>query len=314
MLIGLHLDTAIAQYDIKNVEKDRLAKAKVKSQVEFTHDYKDGKPVEQGYKSAVRKYDTKGNITEEVNHNAAGKIISVIIYQYDNKSNQVNYERYQGNREKLQYSQKIVYDANSNKTREYGYDGAMSYSNTYTYNNAGKLSEIIYTTNNNIVEKRKLTYSGNKTEIQIFTGNTLSFNQVNTYNAKGNLLSEIKTDHNGKQVYALTYEYKNDAILSVETKKRGDILEYQKYYQYDSENRPVKEETSNLDGAKFVSHEYKYNNTGCLEEEKWKKNQHSKEVSSKKIDYDAKGIQSEVESYFATYKLYSLYKFTYEYY
>jgi hypothetical protein len=315
MLIGLNLNTAIAQYDVKNAEKERLANAKVKSQVEFTHDYKDGKPVEQGYKSAVRKYDTKGNITEETNFNAAGKIISVITYQYDNKSNQVNYERYQGNRDKLQYSQKIVYDANSNKTKEYGYDGATSYSNTYTYNNAGKLSEINYTTNNNTVERRKLSYSGNKTDIQIFTGNTLSFNQMNTYNAKGNVLSEIKTDNAGKQVYALTYEYKNDVILMVETKKRGDIVEYQKFYQYDSANRPIKEETSNLDGAKFISHEYKYNSISCLEEEKWKKNQHSKEVSSKKIGYDeTKGIQSEVESYFATYKLYSLYKYTYEFY
>jgi hypothetical protein len=115
-------------------------------------------------------------------------------------------------------------------------------------------------------------------------------------------------------VYSLTYEYKNDAILLSETKQRGDIVEYQKTYQYDGESRPIKEETSNMGGVKFISHEYKYNTISFLEEEKWKKNQHSKEVSSKKIGYAANGIYSEVESYFATYKLYSLYKYSYEFY
>ncbi|MDR1672070.1 MAG: hypothetical protein LBS09_01195 [Bacteroidales bacterium] len=305
---------ASAQFDFKEIEREHMAKAHVKMQTEYTHDYKNDKPLEQGYKSAVKKFDVQGNVTEETNYNAAGKVTSLVAYQYDSKNRRVNYERYQGNREKLQYSQKIVYDAQGNKTREYGFDGMSSYSNTYVYE-GGKLSEISYTTDNNPVEKRKLTYAGNKTTIQIFNNaNKLIFKEEDIYNAQGLLLSEVKTDNAGKPVYAIVYEYKNNTLLISETKKRGDVLEYQKIYHYDSANRPVKEETVNMSGAKFISHEYQYNPSSFLEKELWKKNHQSKEASFKKIGYDAKGIYLAVESYFATYKMSSLYKYVYDFY
>jgi hypothetical protein len=314
ILIFVGLNTANAQYDLRETERERMAKAKVKVQTEFTHDYKNGQPSAQGYKSAVRKFDVKGNLTEEANYNATGKAISVITYQYDNKNNRVNHERYQGEREKLQYSQKIVYDPAGNKTREYGFDGAASYSNTYKYD-AGKLVEISYMADNNLVEKRKLSYSGNKSDIQIFdSSNKLTFKQENSYNALGHLLSEIKTDNTGKLIYTITCEYKDDKLLLSEAKKRKDALEYKKVYHYDNENRLIKEETVNMDGTKFVSHEYRYNNASYLELESWKKNHQSKEASSKKMDYGNKGIYTEIESYFATYKFFSLYKYTYEFY
>ncbi|MDR0714315.1 MAG: hypothetical protein LBF89_08675 [Bacteroidales bacterium] len=314
LLMSVGMGTVEAQYDLKTAERERMAKARVKTQTEFTHDYRNGQPTEQGYKSSVRQFDTKGNLTEAVNYDAAGKVISVVVYQYDNKNRQVNYERYQGDREKLQYSQKIVYDAGDNKTREYGFDGVTSYSNVYIYDNNGKLAEIQYTSNQQPVEKRKLSVSGNTTDIQIYdAGNRLLFKQVNTYNAKGHLLSEIKTDNTGKPVHSLFLTYKDDILLLSETKKRGDVAEYEKFYRYDEQNRPIGEETVNLGGMRYVSHEYQYN-VDFLKVESWKKNQQSKEFSRKKIDYDDKGVYREIESYFATYKLYSLYKYTYEYY
>ncbi|MDR1865582.1 MAG: hypothetical protein LBR08_08425 [Bacteroidales bacterium] len=304
-----------AQYDFREAEKERIAQANVKTQTEYTHDYKNGQPSEHGYKSSVKQFDRYGNITEEINYNAAGKIISVVAYQYDDRNTRVNHERYQGNREKLQYSQKTMFDQKGNKTREYGFDGAATYSNIYLYDREGKLAEITYTTDNNPVEKRKLTHSGKKTDIRIFdAANNPTFKQENTYNDAGNLLSEIKTDNAGKVIYSHNFEYKDDKILITETKKRGDLPEYQKNYYYDDRQRPVKEETVNADGTKFVSHEYRYNPSGYLEMESWKKSFQSKEASSKTVDYDQNGIYTEVKSYFATYKLYSLYKYTYEFY
>jgi hypothetical protein len=303
-----------AQYDIKTAERDRMAEAKVKTQIEYTHDYKNGTPSSQGYKSSVRKFNANGDITEETNYNASDKIISVIVYQYNNKNERVNHERYQGNREKLQYSQKMVYDSKGNKIKEYGFDGVASYSNTYTYEN-GKLVEMTYTLDNVVVEKRKLSYSGNKTEILIFDANNeLIFKQVNAYTPQGLLVSEVKTDFQGNVVYMLDLEYRDDGVLLSEARKRGDLLEYKKIYEYDTENRIIKEETINLEGERYVSHEYKYNDRSYLELEKWKKNNRSNGISSKKMTYDSKGIHSEVESYFASYKLHSLYKYTYEYY
>jgi len=315
-LIGTWLSPVMAQYDFDAKEKERMAKAKVKTQTQWTYEYVDGKPSAKGYKSTVTKYDNKGNITEITSLNDQGKIVLLVVYQYDNRDNKVNNERYQGNREKLQYSQKTVYDAKSNKTREYGYDGAAVYSNTFKYDANGRLSEIEYTIDNALVENRKLTYSGNKMEIMVYdVNNNMTFRQENTYNNKGLLISEIRTGGTGNVVHSLNLNYNNAGDLMEEVKMRaGDKLDYQKTYQYDNENRPIKEETVNLDGTKFVSHEYQYNNTGDLIFETWKKTERAKEFSTKKLTYDTKGLYTESECYWATYPLRSLYKYIYEFY
>ena len=304
-----------AQYDSDAKERESMAKAKVKTQTQWTHDYVDGKPSNKGYRASVTRYNALGNITEIVNYNEEGKIISVVVYQYDNRENRVNYERYEGNREKLKYSQRIVYDSKGNKTREYGFDGATAYSNTFQYDASGKISEITYTVDNALVEKRKLTYSGNKTDIQVFdAGNKLTYRQENSYNDKGLLLSEIKTGGQGNVVHTLDMQYNTTDDLTEETKKRADNrIDYQKFYQYDSENRLIKIETASADGSKFVSHEYKYNSSGNVSVETWKKTERAKEYSSKKFTYDAKGLYTEVDCFFATYPLNSLYKYSYEF-
>ena len=314
-LVSTWLIPVAAQYDFDAVERNRMAKARVRTQTQWTHDYVDGKPSAKGYKSSVTKYNTKGDIIEVANYNAQGKNISLYIYQYDNRDNRVNFEQYDGNREKLQRSQRIVYDARGNKIREYGFDGVAPYSNTYQYDANGKLTEIVYTVENALVEKRQFTYSGNKTEILVYDqSNNLIFKQENTFDDKGLLLSEIKTGNKGNVVHTLDLQYNTVGDLTEEVKKRADDqLDYQKLYGYDKENRPVKEETVNLDGTKYVSHEYQYNNQGDLILESWKKNERAQEPSTKKITYDSRGLYTEVESYFATYKLNSLYKYTYEF-
>ena len=307
---------AKSQYDLESKEKERMAKAKVKTQTQWTHDYTNGKPAEKGYKSSVTKYDTKGNPIEVSNYNEEGKIISLTVYQYDSKENKVNFERYQGNREKLQYSQKIVYDAKGYKTKEYGFDGVAMYSNTYQYDASGKLSEISYTVGNALVEKRKLSYSGERVEIKVYNAtNSLTVTQKNTYNDKNQLTEEIKTGSSSNIIHTMDFLYSTSGTLLEETKMRfGEKLDYKKTYTYDSASRLIKEETTNLDGAKFVSHEYEYNNAGDLVVEKWIKNNRSKDLSTKKITYNSNGIYTEMLCYFATYKLFSLYKYTYEFY
>jgi len=315
-LIFAWLAPVMAQYDFDAKEKERMAKARVKTQTQWTYDYVDGKPSAKGYKSTVTKYDTKGNATEITSYNDQGKIILFIVYQYDNRDNRVNNERYQGNREKLQFSQKTEYDAKSNKIREYGFDGATPYNNKFKYDTNGRLSEIEYTVDNALVERRKLSYSGNKTEITVYDANNiLTFKQENTYNNKGLLISEIKMGVTGNVLHSLNLNYNNAGDLMEEVKMRaGDKLDYQKTFQYDNANRPIKEETVNLDGTKFVSHEYQYNNTGDLIFETWRKTERAKEPSTKKLIYDAKGLYTEAECYWATYPLKSLYKYVYEFY
>ena len=315
-LVFVWLNPVTAQIDADPKEKERMAKARVKTQTQWTHDFVDGKPSAKGYRSSVTKFDTKGNITEITNFNEKGEVISIVIYQYDNRDNRVNFERHQGNRQKLQYSQKTAYDAKGNKIRESGFDGATMYNNTFKYDDNGKMSEITYTVENATVEKRALKHSGNKTDILVYdAANNLSFKQENTYNDKGLLLSEIKSGSKGNTMHTLNLQYNNSGSVTEEMKMRADDkFDYQKFYQYDSENRPVKEEIVNPDGTKYVSSEYQYNGQGDLMFKSWRKNERAKEASTTKITYDAKGIKTEEETYFASYQLRSLYKYVYEFY
>ena len=309
------LNPLVAQYDFDAKERERMAKAGVKTKTEWTHDYVDGKPSAKGHRSSVTKYDARGNVTEIVNYNEAGEIILVDVYQYDSRDNRVSHERYQDNRKKLIYSQKAVYDARGNKTREYGFDGAAAYNNTYRYHDNGKLSEITYTIENALVEKRVFNYSGSKTEILIYdSNNNLTFKQENTYNSKGLLVSEKKVGSKGNVVHTLDLQYNNAGGLTEELRKRADDkLDYQKLYEYDSENRPIKIETINLDGTKFVSNEYQYNNQGDLALESFKRNERAKESTTNKFTYDARMLYTEKDSYYATYQLKYLFKYTYEF-
>ena len=313
-LVFVCLRPVVAQVEFDAKERERMAIAGVKTQTEWTHEFVDGKPSAKGYKSCFTKYDTRGNVTEITNINKEGVISSIYIYQYDNNDNRVNYEQHQGNRQKLQYSQKTVYDANGNKIRESGFDGLAAYSNTFKYDSNGKLSEINYNVENALVEKRLFKHSGNKTEISVFdAGNKLTFKQENTYNSSGLLLSEVRLGGTGNAVHTLNLQY-NNTDLTDEVKTRADNkIDYQKTYQYDSESRLIKEETTTTDGTKFVSNEYQYNSQGDLVFKSWKKNERTKEASTNKISYDAKGLKTEVESYFASYQLRSLYKYTYEF-
>ena len=307
-----------AQYDFDAIERSRMAQAKVKTQTEWTYDYVGGNPSTNGFRSKITKYDVRGNITEIVNYGKNGKPISMFKYQYDTRNNRISYEQYgyDAEKPKLVYSQKIVFDTTTGrKTREYGFDGSTPYNNTYTYDGGGRLAEIIYMTNNAVLEKRQFKYSGNKTEISVYNAaNALISRQENVYNEQGLLMSEIKKEAQGNIMQSLKLQYNNLGDLLEEIRKRADDkLDYQKVYQYDRSNRPVKEETTNPDGSKFVSREYQYGNSGNLILEAWKKNERVMEASTNKYSYDAKGLYTEKDSYWATYKMNSLYKYVYEF-
>jgi len=315
-LVFAYLGPVMAQVMFDAKERERMAKARVKTQTQWTHELVDGKYSAKGYKSSITKFDTRGNVIEITNINKEGEIISIVVYQYDNRDNRVNYERHQGNRKKLQYSQKTVYDAKDNKIREYGFDGATMYNNTFKYDANGKMSEINYTVDNAHVEKRTLKHSGNRIEILIFdASNNPTQKQENTYNDKGLLVSEIRSSNKGNMVHTLNLQYNTVDDLTEEVKLRADNkLDYHKTFMYDSANRLIKEETITGDGTRFVSRECQYNNLGDLSLDSWKKTERAKEVSTKKITYDDKSLVAEEECYFANFQLKSLYKYTYEFY
>ena len=302
-----------AQYDFAAIEKDRMARAKVKTQTQWTHDYVGGKPVAKGYRSAITTFDTRGNVIEIINYNKDGKVVLTEKTQYDRFGKIINFERHDD--KKLLYSQRTTYDNSGRIVREAGSDGFANYSNTFTYDGSGRVAEISYTTNNSLQERRVFKYSGNKTEISVFNAaNTLILTLENTYNDKGALLSELRRESQGNVVQSLNFQYNNFGYVLQEEKKRaGDKLDYQKIFFYDQHNRPIKEETTNPDGSKFVSAEYQYNNQGDMIFKSWRRNARATEPSTTRYTYDTRRLCVEEDSYFASSKFNSLYKYTYDF-
>ena len=313
---------AQAQLDLETFNRTRIANARVKTQTEFTHDYVAGRPAARGYRSMVTEYDNRGNITRITNFNEAGRAISAVTYQYDNRGNRVNFERFSithdnNNREmrELRQSQRTVFDARGNRTREHGFDGTAQFNNVFTYDANGRLTDITYTTNGVVTERRTFTHANNRTDVQVFDPRgSVIFRQVNTYDSNGLLLSEVRTDSQGGVIHNITMQYNNAGNMTEEVKRRANnVLEYQRTLTYDRNNRLTKIETANAGGAKFVANEYQFNDKGELVLESWKRNERTQRASTNKYTYDSRGLFTEKDSFFATHNLNSLYKYQYEF-
>ena len=137
---------------------------------------------------------------------------------------------------------------------------------------------------------------------------------MNTYNDNGLLVSEERTGIQGNMLHSLNLRYNNTKDITEETKRRADNrIDYQKIYTYDRNNRPQRVETVNMDGSKFVSNEYQFNNNGDLILVSMRRNERATEPSTKRYTYDTRGLYTEMDNYNATYKLKFLYKYVYEF-
>jgi hypothetical protein len=292
-------------------DRERISRNKVKKQIQLSYDYDKGKPGAKGYKSAATTYDKNGNIIEVINYKANGDITSVLSYTYDAKGNKTSYSRYKGNKAELTYNQNIRYDARGNKIVESGFDGVSKFLNNFTYDGNGKLTEIKYTTDSILTEKRVIKNNGNAIELLILnaTNNILS-KEITTYDGKKNILEEVKyIQDNVTQKYNYAYDPKGQKVE--ETKVHFGKLAYRRKYTYDALGNLL-QTTEEKEGIKpFITSSYKYDPKGNVLEEKWTKDSTS-EYSKKAHKYDAKGLLVESDCYLASYKFAVLYKFTYE--
>lgn len=298
------------QDNLEKKERERMTVNKIRKQTQWAYDYVDGKPSSNGYISCVTTYDKNGNAVEIVNYKSDGKITSILNYTYDARSNKTSYTRFQGNRERMTYSQKIVYDAKGNKMSETGFDGASNYRNTFKYVN-DKLAEIVYTTDNFVTEKRLFDYNGVNTEISIVgTDGKPMAKELNIYDSRKNLIEESRlADRDVTQKMQYQYDPKNQVVE--ETKHRYGNFSYKKKYTYDTAGNLLKVEDVKADGKSIVVNNYTYDSQGNILEERWRK-ENSTDDSFKKYTYNDKGLYTSMDCYFASYKFFVLYKYTYE--
>ena len=299
------------QANFESKDRARIAKNKVKKQVQWSYDYVNEKPSAKGYMSASTTFDKNGNIIEVINYKADGKVTSVLTYTYDSHNNKTSYSRFKGNKETLTYKQTIIYDAKGNKISETGFDGVSNFANSFTYDTNNKLIEIKYTTDNSITEKRIFKNNGNNIEMTVIgPTNTILSKEISTYDGKKNILEEVKyVQDNVTQKYNYAYDPAGKKVE--ETKQHFGNLAYIRKYTYDVTGNILKITEERPAIKVYTAFEYKYNPSGSVAEEKWVK-ENSTDYSRKTHKYDAKGLESESDCYFASYKFSVLYKFTYE--
>lgn len=310
ILIFLGSTIVHGQDNLEKKEKARMSANKIKKQTQWAYDYVSGKPAANGYISCVTSFDKNGNVIEIVNYKADGKITSILNYSYDSKGNKTSYTRNQGNREKLTYSQKITYDANGDKLAEIGFDGLSNFNNSFAYQN-GQLSEIKYTTDNLLTEKRSFKYNGSQTDIVISNANDqILAKEVNIFDVKKNLIEEARYA-NQDVTQKKQYQYDPKGQVIEETKHQFGNFSYKKKYTYDANGNLVQVEDIKADGKSVITNNYSYDAQGNIKEEKWRK-ENSNEDSYKRYTFNDKGLYTAMDCYFASYKFFVLYKFTYE--
>jgi hypothetical protein len=309
-LLG-NLIQMFGQADFEAKDRDRIATNDVKRQIQWEYDYINGVPSTKGYKCSATTYDKNGNPVEIINYDQNGTISSVLVYTYDAQNNKTSYSRFKGNKDQLSYNQTLKYDQKGNKIIESGFDGTSTFYNSFYYGTNGKLSEIIYTADKVLIEKRTFKYAGNTTEMSIVSPtNVLLSKEISILDSKNNVLEETKyVQNNVAQKSNFAYDPSGKKLE--ETKENFGTLVYRRKYTYAPSGNlvQVSEEDSNM--KPFISYQYKYDAKGNAVEMKWAK-EPGKEYSKKSNKFDAKGLLTETEFYNATYKLNVLYKYTYE--
>jgi len=310
-LLFANLIQIFGQTDIETRDRERISKNKIKRQIQWEYDYENGAPSKKGYKCSATTFDKNGNAVEIINYDAKGAITSVLAYSFDSKNNKTSYSRFKGNRDQLSYNQTIKYNEKGNKIVESGFDGASTFNNTFAYDANGKVSEIKYTTDKLLSEKRVFKYTGNVTEMSIINpSNVVLSREISILDNKNNVLEETKYIQNNVAQKS-NYTYDPTGKKLEEIKQNLGTLAYRRKFTY-SPTGSLIQISEEKDGVKpFISYQYNYDAKGNVIEVKWTKDP-GKDYSKKEHKYDAKGLLSETEFFNATYKLDVLYKFTYE--
>jgi hypothetical protein len=296
----------------EDISKQLINQNNVKAQTTFDYDYLNGKPVKKGTRSLSIKFDNNGNKTEEIGYKMNGSVHYVQTYAYDSRSRMIEYAKYIGNREKLEYKITIKYNPSGQKLNESGFNGTEAFRNAYTYDSNGKLTEITYFIGNKVDEKRKLTYNGNETEINVYNGaGAHLYRLVDTHDSHNNLIQELQYDNKNNLTRKMVYRYDARGNQIAEEKYMNGKQVYVTERTFDSKNLLTEVYQENSGGSKFLSNKYKYDGQGRLIEEQYR-SEAARDFSKNVYRYQNNGLRETVDSYFASYKYQVLYVYAYE--
>jgi len=302
------LFSSSAQSVFDKYENKTILKNNIKKKTHWVY----GKSASSGYKSLEVSYNRIGVVLEETTYRSNGRVSIKRNYKYDNKGNVIEYQSYDGQKDKITYKKFIKYDSRNNKLSEMGFDGVDRFDNKYSYDARGRLQEIRYYTSNKLVERREIKYNAGQ-EILVYRGdNSLYEKIVKKYDTKGNLISDAIYSASGNEKRKTTYKFGSNGTILVETQYYSGNMTEKKSYVYEG-NKLSKIYIEEPDTPKYLDREYIYDDYGRLVTEKWI-DKRSKKYSTKSYKYDSKGNASEIKSYFAAYNFGEDIRVTYNYY
>lgn len=317
LLLLVFASNLLAQPNDEEQERLRIAESNIKTIIQWTHRFSQGKPNPTGYKTTETLYDKNGNPIEIVNYRSNGDISSRLLYKYNDKNLRTEYLMYQkdGKDFKLTFKQTFHYNSKGLKTHEVVFDGVSGYRITYEYLANDELKEIVkYGSSNNVEERWVYSYKNNIQEISIFKPDKVLNSIVRkTYDSKGNLIEDLRLDSKGNEQKKVTYTFDSKNRVTEMAEYFSGKLSKKLQYKLNDRNLVNEIAQENSDGTRFTQSIYSYDSNGSLIEERWSENK-SEEFSLKQSSYNNEGNVVETDSYFAPYRYRVLYKYTYEYY
>lgn len=302
-----------AQSPADGYEKKMIDKNNIKRKTQWVYNYEGNELSDKGYKSAQISYDSKGNIIEEISYRSSGQITYKRTFKYDDKGKVIDYENFDGTRNKITYKKLTKYDGEGNKIQEVGFDGIDKFDNRYFYDAQGRLREIEYQVSSALMEKRKMKYTGNSQEILVYKANdVLDQRIVKNFDVSGNLLEDILLSPSGEELKKTKFEYDEQGRLKNEKKYYSSNLTNEYIYEYHGNllSRVIKKEPGS---AEIVEKKYSYEDQQRLSIEEWY-DKVSKKYSFKEYTYDNQGNISTIDCLYMPYNIREFVRNSYEFY
>lgn len=309
IVINLLLSTILSSQSVFDIyEKKIISKNGITKKTHWVY----GKHASSGYKSLEITFNKAGDKLEEVTYRSTGKIALKRNYKYDARGNVIEYQSYDGTRDKITYKKFVKYDNYGNKVIEAGFDGVDRFDNKYSYDSRERITEIKYFISDKLTERRVVTYAGQKQEYTIYNAaGSVTGKYIKVTDAKKNVTQEITYSSGGNETKKTIFSYDVSGNKTSESKYySGKLTETTTYIFKD--RRLEKQYIQKPGEPKYLDHEYEYDVSGKLLSEKWIDTRSGK-YSTKSYKYDSKGNATEINSYYAAYNFNEDIKITYSY-
>ncbi len=238
---GIGKEKLCATRERKNIMSNRIKSCK-------GYNYEPDKP-ENKYLVSEKKYDTKGNLTEEIVN--INKSNLKFLFIYDNENNLIEKKKFKA--DILHYKINYKYDGKWNKIKE-----IKNCSSKEIYNCKSSISMFDYNKNGDLIK----CFCSNT------SGDTIQNNKYN-YNDKDYITTEIIYKRNEILEFLVSkVEYKYDVSghiiekIEYNSNKKIDKVDS---YKYDKNGKVVEYNGYSAYGEKRLT--YKYNNAGFIVEE-----------------------------------------------